>query len=65
MEIKLNDSEIRNVLAEYMANKLGNKLAISPDDCWFECQAGEIKDGEVEDIHDVKFCCVTQLEPQG
>ena len=56
MEIKLNDNEIRKALAEALANKIDYSISeINPENCWFEAQAGSV-DGEIDDIHDVKFC---------
>lgn len=56
MEIKLNEIEIREALAEVLANKIDYSITqINPENCWFEAQAGNV-DGEIDDIHDVKFC---------
>jgi hypothetical protein len=56
MEIKLDDDEIREILAEAIAKKLSYLvMEIPPDECWFECKAGNIE-SELEDINSVKFC---------
>ena len=59
MQIKLDDYEIREILAEAMSKKLDHSIIdIELDDCWFECAAGNT-DIELEDIHSVKFCYQT------
>jgi hypothetical protein len=59
MQIKLDDDEIREILAEAISKKLDHSIIdIERDDCWFECDAGNT-DIELEDIHSVKFCYQT------
>jgi hypothetical protein len=61
MEIKLNDDEIREVLAEAIAKKLSYAIVdINPQSCWFEAEAGTIEGADISDIHEVKFCYQTQ-----
>ncbi len=60
MIIKLTDDEIRVALAEFLAKKLDYSVEVVEQSCWFECKAGVIEDGKIEDIHDVKFCFDTQ-----
>lgn len=56
MEIKLNESEIREALAAEMAKKILHSVpGIDPEACWFE---GEIKQGGV--LRDIKFCFKTK-----
>ena len=38
MIVKLNDDEIREILSEAIAEKLGE--AVDAESCWFECEAG-------------------------
>lgn len=61
MELRLNDDEIREVLADALSKKVDRSVyPIPPEDCWFECEAGEInQDGSVGDINNVKFCYST------
>ena len=60
MELRLNDEEIREALAEALSKKVGHAIEVCPDDCWFECEAGE-NDGEnISDIHNVQFCYSTK-----
>lgn len=56
MIIKLSDKEIRQALTEAVASKFGYSFMPNPEDCWFECEAGEIEADKVSDIHNVKFC---------
>lgn len=57
MEIRLNDYEIREVLAEAIAKKLSCAICdIPPEECWFEAKAGVINGDDVDDINDVQFC---------
>ena len=57
MQIRLNDTEIREILAEAIANKTDYKYQVKPENCWFEVEAGEINEKEmtVDDIHNVQF----------
>lgn len=59
MEIKLNDSEIRQALAGAISTKTSHQFNPHPDDCWFEAKAGEIEGDQIGDIHDVQFCFKT------
>jgi hypothetical protein len=59
MQVRLNDAEIRQALAEAMAKKVDFGFEINPEDCWFAVKAGEINGDEVDDIHDVEFCYKT------
>jgi hypothetical protein len=56
MEIRLNDNEIREALAEALAKKIEYTIQPDPEECWFKVKAGVINGDEVEDIHEVKFC---------
>jgi hypothetical protein len=57
MEIRLNEDEIREALAEAIQKKLSHAIIdINPDSCWFEAEAGMIKGDKITDIHEVKFC---------
>tara|TARA_R110000796_G_scaffold4724_1_gene18040 strand:- start:17 stop:211 length:195 start_codon:yes stop_codon:yes gene_type:complete len=61
MEIKLNDDEIREVLAEAMAKRISYVgIVINPQSCWFEAEAGMIEGADISDIHEVKFCYRTE-----
>jgi hypothetical protein len=60
MEIKLNDDEIREVLAEAIAKKVSYVININPENCWFEAEAGMIEGANISDIHEVKFCYQTE-----
>jgi hypothetical protein len=56
MEIKLNDDEIRSILAEEIGKRTDFKYQPDPEECWFEVKTGIINGEDVDDIHDVKFC---------
>lgn len=56
MELKLNDAEMRQVLADALSKKVEHSIGeIDPEECWFEAEAGSTEE-EIEDIHNVKFC---------
>jgi predicted hydrolase (HD superfamily) len=60
MEIKLNEDEIREVLAEAIEKKLSHAIIdINPQSCWFEA-AAMIEGDKITDIHEVKFCYQTK-----
>ena len=59
MEIKLNDYEIREALAEAISKKLNYLIIdIEPSDCWFEYEAigTEV---QIDEICSIKFCYKT------
>ena len=56
MEIKLNDLEIRKILAKAISKEFDYTFTPDPEECWFEVSAGTIDGDEAADIHDVKFC---------
>lgn len=55
MQYILNDEEIRVALAEAIEKKSDFIENVNPENCWFECKAGEIEGSSVGDIHDVRF----------
>jgi len=55
MKIVLNNDEIRDALAEAIAKKLDYVISgIDPAECWFEVEANDIKDGQIQGIEDVQ-----------
>ena len=67
MIIKLEDNEARAALAEAVEKKLSHTIAVDPEECWWEVEAGIIEeDGgiDINDIHDVRFCYNTPEDPQ-
>jgi hypothetical protein len=56
VQIKLDDDEIRKILAQAIEVKTDYKFSPDPDSCWFEASAGEIDGSDITDIHSVKFC---------
>jgi hypothetical protein len=56
MQISLNDTEIREALAEALNKKVEYSIQAEPEECWFEVEAGIITGDKVEDIHSVQFC---------
>jgi hypothetical protein len=59
MEIRLDENEIREALAEALAKKIEYTVQPVPEDCWFNVKAGIIDGDEVDDIHEVEFCYKT------
>jgi hypothetical protein len=60
MQIKLDDDEIREILAEAISKKIDYSIIdIDPNDCFFEFEAIKNTEIELEDIHSVKFCYQT------
>lgn len=62
MEIKLEDDEIRSILAAGLEKKLNFEVSVDPQECWFECRATEHDGEQCEDIFDVKFCFRTTTQ---
>jgi len=54
MIIKLNDHEIRKILAEHMGKALS--VEINPEECWFDDETGT--ESDVIDCMDISFSSI-------
>lgn len=61
MIVKLTDDEIREALIQKLNEKFNYSNNFEPEDCYFECEAGDINGDKIDDIHNVRFVASVNL----